>query len=193
MTDVWPVNEKAALWLNVPRPDPSGRLIKSWYGEAVSPHPIDQIQQVYCRSWLVEDLLMKADKMSMATSLEVRCPFLDHKLVEWCERLPLNWKVGSAATGYSSKRILRDFARKRIPIEIIERPKRGFPVPAYQWLEGPTGAWAEDRLLHCGRMKSWLDLGPVAVAMKAARQGVRTAQHKIWSLLILDHWLEAYT
>jgi asparagine synthase (glutamine-hydrolysing) len=88
---------------------------------------------------------------------------------------------------------LREFSRKRLPAAIIERPKRGFPVPAYQWLEGATGAWAEDRLLHGGRMKSWFDISPVAKAVKAARQGSRAAQHKVWSLLVLDHWLEAFT
>ena len=193
MTNVWSDDEKETLWLNAARPDASGRLIQSWYAETSSPHPIDQIQQVYCRSWLVEDLLMKADKMSMNNSLELRCPFLDHKLVEWCERLPLMWKVGSPATGYSSKRILREFARARLPAEIIERPKRGFPVPAYQWLQDGAGAWAEDRLLHGGRMKSWFDLAPIVTALTAARQGVRTAQHKVWNLLILDHWLEVFS
>ena len=112
-------------------------------------NPIDQVQQVYSADWLTEDLLMKADKMSMATSLEVREPFLDHRLAEWVSKLPLVWRIGDAATGYQSKRILRDFCRRRLPPSILDRPKQGFPVPAYGWLAGDLNAWANGLLFGC--------------------------------------------
>lgn len=193
MTNVWQESEKSEMWRDGRTYQPTARLIREWYAAAKSRRPIDQMQQVYCRSWLVEDLLMKADKMSMANSLELRCPFLDHGLVEWAARLPLAWKTGTARTGYSSKRILREFARKRLPAEILSRPKRGFPVPAYRWLEGPLGSWAEDRLFSGRRLDCWFDLGFLRPVLTAARSGATTAQHKIWNLLILDHWVEAWT
>ncbi len=192
MTRVWTEQEKAEFWRASPAPHATDDLIKSWYGECVSRQPIDQMQQVYCRSWLVEDLLMKADKMSMAASLELRCPFLDHTLVEWCARLPLEWKVGSRQRGYSSKRILREYAAKRLPAEIINRPKRGFPVPAYHWLERGLATWAWARI-GSGRLDSWVDVKALSPVLKAAELGSRPAQHRIWSLVILDHWLEAWT
>lgn len=150
------------------------------------------MQEVYSHSWLVDDLLMKADKMSMAASLELRCPFLDHELVEWCARLPREWKVGSHASGYTSKRILRDYAASRLPSEIIERPKRGFPVPAYQWLEQGLGSWAQARMSG-GRLDRWVNTKAIIPILSRAEKGSRLDQHKIWNLLVLDHWLEAWT
>jgi asparagine synthase (glutamine-hydrolysing) len=166
-------------------------LIKSWYDECRSSNPIDQMQQVYCRSWLIEDLLMKADKMSMAASLELRCPFLDHDFVEWCARLPLEWKVGSRKQGYWSKRILRDYATKRLPADIVNRPKKGFPVPAYRWLERGLAGWAKERI-HSGRLDSWIRVEKLAPLIGDAERGIHRAQHKLWSLIVLDHWLEAW-
>ncbi len=191
MTRVWTEQEKAQFWRGASDLHSTDDLIKSWYDDCASTSPIDQMQQVYCRSWLVEDLLMKADKMSMAASLELRCPFLDHPLVEWCARLPLEWKVGSRQLSYRSKRILRDYAARRLPAEIVNRPKRGFPVPAYQWLERGLGPWARDRI-NSGRLESWLDVKALLPVTKAAEHGSRAAQHQVWSLVVLDHWLEAW-
>jgi asparagine synthase (glutamine-hydrolysing) len=193
MTRVWTEAEKTRLWPPGSAMRPTTELIRSWYDAAPSSHPIDQMQQVYCHSWLVEDLLMKADKMSMAASLELRCPFLDHRLVEWAARLPMDWKVGNARVGYSSKRILREFARKRLPAAIVSRPKRGFPVPAYGWLAGKTGQWAESRLGQQGCLGRLFDTSTVAPVLSAARAGDTTAAHKIWTLLVLDQWIEAWT
>ncbi len=192
MTRLWSEAEKSALWRGPRDFSSTDALIGAWYDATLSPQPIDQFQQVHCGAWLVEDLLMKADKISMANSLELRCPFLDHRLVEWCARLPLAWKVGSAKTGYSSKRVLRAFAARRLPAAIIERPKRGFPVPANRWLEGSLGGWAEDRLLNGRRMDTLFELAPMRPVLAAARRGSAAAQHKIWALLILDHWLESW-
>lgn len=192
MTRVFSEEEKARLWRDGGVYRSTEDLIRSWYGECRSAEPMDQIQDVYCRSWLVDDLLMKADKMSMAASVELRCPFLDHDLVQWCARLPIEWKVGTRRRGYTTKRILRDYASGLLPEEIIRRPKRGFPVPAYQWLEGKLGGWAEDRLLNGGRLERTLDLRSVTPLLSEARGGSTDAQHKLWSLLILDHWLEGW-
>jgi asparagine synthase (glutamine-hydrolysing) len=192
MTRIWTEPEKSLVWSGSSDLCSTDDMIKSWYDDCASANPIDQMQQVYCRSWLVQDLLMKADKMSMAASLELRCPFLDHALVEWCARLPLQWKVGSRHLGYSSKRILRDYAAERLPTEIINQPKRGFPVPAYQWLERGLGSWARDRI-NSGRLVPWVDVRALSPVMEAAEHGSRTAQHQVWSLVILDHWLEAWT
>lgn len=192
MTRVFSNEEKVALWRGPRGLRPTSDLIRDWYRDCPSTQPLDQLQQAYCRSWLVEDLLMKADKMSMAASLELRCPFLDHTLVEWCARLPLEWKVGSRKSGYSSKRILRHYAVSRLPAEIISRPKRGFPVPAYRWLEGGLMSWAHERLQSGGRIDAWVDAGALAPMLGAAANGSLLAQHQVWNLLVLDHWLEAW-
>lgn len=192
ITDVWRGSEKEALLKFALDGQTTTDLIKSWYELSTSHHPLDRLQQAYCHSWLVEDLLMKADKMSMANSLELRVPFLDHKLVEWAAALPTQWKVGGPAEGWSSKRILREFASKRLPQRIISRPKQGFPVPAYNWLANGLSSWAEDRIVTGGRLAELIDLTPAREALSGAVRGDQAAAHKVWVLLILDHWLEAW-
>ena len=191
MTHVFGEEAKRALW----RSDDfrsTDALIADWYETAPSPHPIDQLQQVYCGSWLVEDLLMKADKATMATSLELRCPFLDSDLVSWAARAPLSWKVGDAASGWRSKRVLRDYAADRLPREIVDRPKRGFPVPAYGWLADGLGEWALSRVERTGGLGDLFDLAAVREPVKRAADGDPAAAHEAWSLLVLDHWLERW-
>jgi asparagine synthase (glutamine-hydrolysing) len=192
MTSVWPEAEKAELWRERNSFRPTTDLIRHWYEECPSPHPLDQVQQVYCGSWLVEDLLMKADKMSMATSLEVRTPFLDHALVEWASTLPLAWKVGDRRSGYVSKRILRRYAANRVPRAIVERPKQGFPVPANRWLTGELGAWASDRVGHSRQLGELFELGPVRSTVDRARAGDPLAADRTWAMIVLQYWMERW-
>lgn len=172
----------------------SDALIASWYLEAKSLHPIEQSLEVQAGSWLVEDLLMKADKMTMANSLELRVPFLDHRLVEFANSLPLQWKVGSASDGYSSKRILRLYSENRLPKIIINRPKQGFPVPAYVWLQKNNySGWADDFL--AGKKTKLANLFDISIVKKTfdlARGGDILAAHKIWSCIILELWMRKW-
>ncbi len=167
-------------------------LIRSELKRVPSSEPLHQLLYVFSQSWLVEDLLMKADKMSMANSIELRTPFLDYRLVEWAARAPANIKIGKAGKGrYETKRILRQFARKRLPKEIIERPKLGFPVPLYDWLSGRLKAWAFDLLASPGaQLNRWLDPAAVHAQLEAGTQpdaGVLD-RHRLWDLLIFEIW-----
>jgi asparagine synthase (glutamine-hydrolysing) len=185
----WTDEDKRRLWRNGAPRAATRDLIRSWYDRAASPSPVDKMQQVDCHDWLVEDLLMKADKMTMANSLELRVPFLDHSLIEWAQKLPLRWKVGDRAHGYASKCILRSYARKRLPRSIVERPKRGFPVPAYQWLRGGLGQWAQDQLKRSnGTLGHWIDTSVLAPTVAAARRGDAAAARNVWVLIVLDTW-----
>jgi asparagine synthase (glutamine-hydrolysing) len=193
MTHVFGEADKRALWRDPDGLASTDELIDGWYAAATSSHPIDQLQEVYCGSWLVEDLLMKADKATMATSIELRCPFLDSRLVEWAARAPLEWKVGSAAAGWSSKRVLREYSAARLPQSIVTRPKRGFPVPAYRWLADGLGDWAGARLRRAGGVRELFDEEAVTAPLARARAGDTGAAHQVWSLLVLDFWLECWT
>jgi asparagine synthase (glutamine-hydrolysing) len=194
MTWVFDESAKAGLWRNGHELRSTESLVDSWYAECPSPHPLDQLLQVYTRSWLPEDLLMKADKATMATSLELRTPFLDHRLVEWAAHAPLRWKVGSPHDGWRSKRILREFAERRLPGLIVDRPKQGFPVPAYRWLSGGLAPWASGRLLGPeSRVSELLRPEAMRAPLDRAAAGDNRAAHQVWSLLILDYWLERWT
>ena len=166
----WTDAEKRWIWRADGHVRSTEDLIHSWFDETTSDEPVDKAQQVSCGDWLVEDLLMKADKMTMANSIELRVPFLDRSFIEWAQSLPLRWKVGDRRHGYQSKYILRSFARRFLPAAIVERPKRGFPVPAYEWMKGPVGQWAEDLLRQSEKsLGLWIDLSRVHATVSSAR------------------------
>jgi asparagine synthase (glutamine-hydrolysing) len=188
-TAIWNGSDLDALWCGGSVQSPA-RVVERWYENCESSEPVDLIQHAWCQDWLVEDLLMKADKMTMANSIELRVPFLTNSFVEWAQSLPSEWRVGSTRVGYSSKRILRSFAEKRLPAEIVSRPKRGFPVPAYQWLQhDDIGQWAAGRLSdRASPIYSWINPEPVMRELAMARSGKTSAAERIWSLLVLDYW-----
>jgi asparagine synthase (glutamine-hydrolysing) len=193
ITSEWMALDKERLWRHPPDLAPTEDVIRGWYDTPTSPDPFDQYQEVLVRSWLVEDLLMKADKMSMACSLELREPFLDHALVEWAARLPHVWKVGDRRTGPVSKRILREFCRNRLPEPILTRSKQGFPVPAYRWLAGSLGGWCSD--LICGpksRVLEFFQRPAIEAVVLRARSGDGHAARQAWVLIILELWLRRW-
>jgi len=119
-------DEKKQLWIHG-NYENSCRVNEYILENCSSKNPMDLEMSLHVHDWLVEDLLMKADKMTMAVSLEGRLPFLSRELMEWCCTLLHEWKVGTSKQGFTTKRILREFSAKRLPREIIYREKKGFP------------------------------------------------------------------
>jgi asparagine synthase (glutamine-hydrolysing) len=154
--------------------------------------PLHQRLYIFCQSWLVEDLLMKADRMSMANSIELRTPFLDYRLVEWAARSPSKIKVGKNRDGkYETKRVLRQFTRGRLPAEIIQRSKMGFPVPVYDWLSDRLKSWATDLLTSKDtQIFRWLNPAAVYQQLQLATSpnSPLLDRHRLWNLLILELW-----
>ena len=138
---------------------------------------------------------MKADRMSMANSLELRTPILDYRLVEWAARAAPEVKVGPGAEGYVTKRVLRRFASSLLPASIIERPKRGFPVPVYGWLSGSLAGWARDLLTgSAARLRERFDVAELrATVERGSAPGANGAdQHRLWNLLVLELWMREW-
>jgi len=158
--------------------------------------PLNQALYVYCQDWLVEDLLMKADRMSMAASLELRTPFLDYRLVEWAAHLPTNLKVGrSGNKSYRTKEILRRYAQPRLPASVVDRPKQGFPVPVYDWLSGPLTSLAHDLLLSSSsHLSAWIKPSYLLSIVEAgtASNAEMMDRHRLWNLLILEIWMQRW-
>jgi asparagine synthase (glutamine-hydrolysing) len=105
--------------------------------------------------WLPHNLLAKVDRASMAFSLEARVPFLDHRIVEWAATLPEDLKIRGATTKF----ILREAFGRRLPPEIIGRPKKGFDLPLASWIRGPLRPVVSD-LLSAENLKRWNGLNP---------------------------------
>jgi asparagine synthase (glutamine-hydrolysing) len=104
---------------------------------------LDQMLYIDTKTWLPDDLLIKADKMTMANSLELRVPLLDHKVLEFAAALPAEYKV----RGFSLKYILKRALSKRVPQAILKRKKVGFPVPYDSWMRGDLKNWLNGILL----------------------------------------------
>ena len=138
-------------------------------------------------SYLPDDILVKVDRASMAASLEVRSPLLDHRIVEWAWRLPFAMKRRRGV----SKWILRQVLYRYVPRRLIDRPKRGFSVPLEQWLRGPLREWAED-LLRPDRLEAaGLRPAPVRDAWRRHLAG-RAEEHRLWVILMLIAWRERW-
>jgi len=103
---------------------------------------LNKMLYVDTKTWLPDDLLVKADKITMANSIELRVPFLDHKVMEFAASLPSNFKVRGFTTKYLAKKALS----ARVPQEIINRKKTGFPVPYESWLRKDLNSWLRDLL-----------------------------------------------
>jgi asparagine synthase (glutamine-hydrolysing) len=118
-------------------------IVKKHLKNSANRDQVNRMLYVDTKTWLVDDLLLKADKMTMASSLELRVPFLDHKVLEFAASLPGKYKVH----GFTTKYILKKVLSNRVPHEILNRKKVGFPVPYNAWLRNDLKNWIGDLLL----------------------------------------------
>jgi len=135
--------------------------------------PVKRMQWVDLRTYLPDDLLVKVDRASMAVSLEVRPPLLDHKLVEFM----LSVDAALLRQGPTGKRVLRSVLRGRVPDEVLSRPKKGFSMPVLQWIDQRPDM-----------LKSVLSRVARSGILRSARR-LRLDGEQIWTLLMLDAWM----
>ena len=152
------------------------------------PAPLARAFHVYARQYLLDDILVKVDRCSMLHSLEVRAPFLDRDAAEFVARLPIRHKLRGFKRKYLLKRAFADV----LPPEILHRNKRGFQIPVAAWLRGRMRPLLEE-MLGESRLRQQGIFAPQAVRalMEAHFSGRADMRKPLWTLLVLQLWLEA--
>ena len=179
--------EKAKLLRDIPATDPTD-LTREYYARCAGQDDVTRMQYLDINRWMVGDILLKADRMSMAHSLELRVPFLDRKVFEVASRIPVKHRIAAGTTKYA----MRLAARRHIPQAAADKPKLGFPVPIRVWL----------------RQKPYYDRVKAAFTSDAAQKYFNTAylcdlldrhyagktdnSRKIWTVYMFLVWYGVY-
>jgi len=138
--------------------------------------------------YLPDDILSKVDIAAMKTSLEVRCPYLDHELVEFASRLPERFKFRM----FHQKYILSRLGETMLPREIVRRKKKGFGMPIGRWLRGELHDYVRDTLSPSALAPFQVNHARVCQALDDHREGRVDNRKVIWSLLVLVNWMKVY-
>ncbi|WP_077330225.1 asparagine synthase (glutamine-hydrolyzing) [Virgibacillus siamensis] len=144
---------------------------------------VNQMQYVDIHTWMRGDILLKADRMTMANSLELRVPFLDKNVFEVASQIPVDMKIANGTT----KSILRQASRGIIPDHVLDRKKLGFPVPIRHWLKNELNGWAK-QLIQESQTDHLLHKDYVIRLLDAHCQGKGDYSRKIWTVLMFMLW-----
>ena len=159
------------------------------YRACGSRDPIDRALYVDVKTYMVDDILVKVDRMSMAVSLETREPLLDHRLLEFAASVPTSLKL----RGNTRKYLLRRVLRPRVPASILERGKQGFEPPTGEWLRGPLAEMTHELLLD-GRLRDrgLFEANTIARLWEEHRTERRDHRERLWTLVMLELWFREY-
>ncbi len=164
-------------------------ILKQYYERYKSERPINKMLYTDTRMYLPGDELTKIDRMSMANSLEVRVPFLDHEIVEFAATIPLKYKIRGGITKYIEKKAFR----RLLPPQILRQRKHGFSIPIHQWFRGELKGFADEILLSKNLEKRKL-FNPQIIQqlLEEHQSGRQNLGHHIWALLVFELWAERY-
>jgi asparagine synthase (glutamine-hydrolysing) len=167
-------------------PWPGPEALFGYRGVPALASPVRRFMALDALTYLPDDLLAKVDRASMAYGLEVRCPLLDYRIVEFAWSLPDEASFGGGGT----KRVLREVLARRVPRTLFERPKSGFEPPVGDWLRGPLRDWGEGLLSPAALDAAGLDPKPIRQRWMRHLDG-RNATHPLWSVLAFQAWQAA--
>jgi asparagine synthase (glutamine-hydrolysing) len=165
-------------------------VLTPYLGSAVATRAevVHRLMALDMHTWLVDDVLTKMDKMSMAVSVEARVPFLDHRLVEFVASVPLAVKVE-----HGPKTLLKRAVQSVLPAATIRRRKHAFQVPLQQWISGPLRGFTRDMLLdRRARDRGWFDSAQVEMLFERNGSDRSSDGQSIWTLLCLELWARAF-
>jgi asparagine synthase (glutamine-hydrolysing) len=163
-------------------------LFHDLYCAADTADPLSRIQYIDFKTYLPDDILTKVDRASMANSLEVRCPFLDHGLIEYAARLPSSLKL----RGRESKLILRKAVAGLVPEVILRRPKMGFAMPVGRWLRTDLRQLVHDHVLTDRSGHGLFSPDTILEFWREHDAGWRDRTTELWGLLVFNLWYERF-
>ncbi|MGV9864963.1 asparagine synthase (glutamine-hydrolyzing) [Rhodococcus koreensis] len=154
------------------------------YAQSQGWDPVARMQHLDLFTWLRGDILVKADKMTMANSLELRVPFLDPEVFDVASRVPLDQKITKSTTKYALRQALEGI----VPGHVLHRAKLGFPVPLRHWLRGTElFDWAHEQIATSGT-DQLLDKAAITKMLNDHRDGVSDHSRRLWTVLIFMVW-----
>lgn len=163
-------------------------VVAPYYERVKNRQPLDRMLYLDTKVWLPDDLLMKADKMTMATSIELRVPFLDHVLVEYAASLPVSYKI----KGNETKYLLKHAMESRLPKELLYRTKKGFPVPLSRWLREKADGVREVLLDSGSACKAFFEPSVLEQIIQEHEQTQNDMSDLLWPFLVFEYWHKAY-
>ena len=164
-------------------------FIEEYFRRTTSSDPLDQQEYVDIKTYLVDDILVKVDRMSMAVSLEARVPFLDYRFVEFAATLPSNLRLH----GKRTKHILKESLKNVLPLKIIERGKEGFSIPIKTWLKQELKPMMMEALSEKNvREKGYFSPVYVNTLIDEHLRGVENHSHRLWALMVFHLWHDLY-
>ncbi|WP_144532861.1 asparagine synthase (glutamine-hydrolyzing) [Bacillus pumilus] len=162
-------------------------VTKTYFEESAGYSDINKMQYVDIHTWMRGDILLKADKMTMANSLELRVPFLDKVVFEAASKIPEELKTKDGTTKY----LLRKAAEGIVPDHVLNRKKLGFPVPIRHWLKNEMNAWAKD-IIKNSQTDEYINKEYVLDLLNEHCAGKADHSRKIWTVLIFMIWHSIY-
>ena len=168
-------------------PDPF-ELVKPIYDKVKDKHDITKMQYLDMHMWLSGDILLKADKMSMAHSLEVRVPFLDRKVFEVASKVPVPFRVNKENTKYA----MRLAAKRNLPPAVANKKKLGFPVPIRVWLKEDKYYNIVKSAFTSDAASTYFDTAQLVSLLEAHRSGKADNSRKIWTVFMFLTWYDVY-
>jgi asparagine synthase (glutamine-hydrolysing) len=162
----------------------SADVLRYHYDRANTEDPLSRIQYVDIKTYLVDDILTKVDRASMANSLEVRCPLLDHKLMELIAQIPSNLKLRHNEGKYVFKKALE----RVVPREVLTRSKKGFAMPVAEWFRGELKTFAHEVIIE--RQDDVLNPAFLTSCWNQHQRGQRDWSALLWCVLMFRTWQE---
>ncbi|CAG9622439.1 asparagine synthase (glutamine-hydrolyzing) [Sutcliffiella rhizosphaerae] len=185
---IFPEEEKPHLWRDYQPHINHQQITKEYYEKALGLGDVTTMQYVDIMTWLRGDILVKADRMSMANSLEVRVPFLDKQVFKIASSLLYSHKI----YGKTTKAKLREAFREIVPSHVVDRKKLGFPVPLRVWFKEELYEWALGILDNSAVCHQYFHKEYVKKMLAEHRKGTKDNSRKIWTVLIFLIWQDIY-